>query len=276
MKIADLHIHTTASDGVYSPAEIVGQAIRLGLSTIAITDHDTVGGIASLGNLSDSRIRVIAGIEFSSNCLGEEIHILGYLPDVTHPRLLEMVEHIKVLRRERLLKMLQRLRDKGYPVTLDDLQRATGSALSWGRPHLAKILIEKGYFTTVSEVFDELLSSRGSIFIPRTKPLYTEVIDLMKEIGGISVLAHPGIIKNPKCIEAAIEAGIDGIEVYHPKNHIACREHLLAIAKKHSCLITGGSDFHGMKGRYPEQLGCWTVDASYGDALIERLSRSHR
>lgn len=276
MKTADLHIHTTASDGVYSPREIVEKAILRGISTIAITDHDTVGGIASLMNIRDPRINIIAGIEFSSNCLGEEIHILGYLPDTTAPQLTEMVEHISFLRQERLLKMLTRLQEKGYPITLDDLRRATGSALSWGRPHLAKVLIEKGYFSTVSEVFDELLSSRGSIFIPRTKPLYTEVIDLMKEIGGISVLAHPGIIKNPQCIEAAIAAGIDGIEVYHPRNTIACRDHLLSLAQKHNRLITGGSDFHGMKGRYPEKLGYWTVNAKYGDMLTEALNSRRR
>lgn len=276
MKRADLHIHTTASDGIYSPQAIVSQALARGLSTIAITDHDTIGGIASLGDRYDTSINVISGIEFSSNCLGEEIHILGYLPDVNHPKLIEMVKKISVLRKERLLKMLARLQDKGYPVTLDDLRDATGSALSWGRPHLAKVLIQKGYFTTVSEVFDELLSSRGSIFIPRTKPLYTEVIDLMKEIGGISVLAHPGIIKNQACINAVIEAGIDGIEVYHPKNDIACRQRLSAIAQEHDLLVTGGSDFHGMKGRYPEQLGLWTVEAKYGDRLIQALNGQRR
>lgn len=276
MKTADLHIHTTASDGIYSPSEIVTQAISLGLSTIAITDHDTIGGIASLVDSIDPRINVIAGIEFSSNCLGEEIHILGYLPDLSHPKLSAMVEQISFFRKERLLQMLNRLQDHGYPVTLDDLKRATGSAFSWGRPHLAKILVEKGYFTTVSEVFDELLSSRGSIFIPRTKPLYTEVIDLMKEIDGISILAHPGIIKNPQCIESAIAAGIDGIEVYHPRNPIACRDHLLTLTTKHRLLVTGGSDFHGMKGRYPEQLGRWTVNAKYGDTLIEALHERRR
>lgn len=276
MKTADLHIHTTASDGIYSPQEIISQAIDLGLSTIAITDHDTIGGIASIRHIRDPRLNIVAGIEFSSNCLGEEIHILGYLPNTDNPKLCEMVSRISYLRKERLLKMLSRLQDSGYPITIDDLNHATGSALSWGRPHLAKILIEKGYFSTVSEVFDRLLSSRGSIFIPRTKPLYTEVIDLMKEIGGISILAHPGIIKDPCCIAAAINAGINGIEVYHPKNNIACRKRLLTLAQKHGLLITGGSDFHGMKGRYPETLGQWTIDATYGDTLIKALNEQRR
>ena len=144
MRMADLHIHTTASDGIYSPCEIVEQAIAVGLSAIAITDHDTVGGIMTLDTNKETRINVIAGIEFSCNCLGEEIHILGYMHNVKHPKLLAMVDNISVLRKERLLKMLARLNDRGYAITMDDLHQATGSALSWGRPHLAKILIQKG------------------------------------------------------------------------------------------------------------------------------------
>lgn len=276
MKSADLHIHTTASDGIYSPEEIVEQAITAGLSAIAITDHDTVGGITSLDTDAEQRINIIAGIEFSCNCLGKEIHILGYLRNVKHPKLLAMVDNISVLRKERILKMLARLNERGYSVTTEDLCQATGSALSWGRPHLAKILIQKGYFSTVGEVFDKLLYSGGPIFIPRTKPEYTEVIELMREIGGISILAHPGIIKNPDCITAVLDAGIDGIEVYHPKNTLACRQRLLSIAQERGCIITGGSDFHGMIGRFPEKLGVWNTDISYADTLTEALERQRR
>lgn len=276
MRIADLHIHTTASDGIYSPAEIIEQAVAVGLSTIAITDHDTVGGISTLDTNKEKRVNIIAGIEFSCNCLGEEIHILGYMHDVNHPKLLAMVENISVLRKERLLKMLSRLNDRGYAITMDDLRQATGSALSWGRPHLAKILIRKGYFSTVGEVFEKLLYSGGPVFIPRTKPEYTEVIDLMHEIGGISILAHPGIIKNTQCIDTVLDAGIDGIEIYHPKNDLACRHRLEAIAKDRGCLVTGGSDFHGMKGRYPEKLGEWNTNISYADVLQTRLNMQYR
>ncbi len=276
MRIADLHIHTTASDGIYSPVEIVEQSIVAGLSTIAITDHDTVGGITILDTDAERRINIIAGIEFSCNCLGEEIHILGYMNNVKHPKLLAMVDNISVLRKERLLKMLARLNDRGYAITMDDLHQATGSALSWGRPHLAKILIQKGYFSTVGEVFEKLLYSGGPIFIPRTKPEYTEVIDLMHEIGGISILAHPGIIKNFQCIDTVLDAGIDGIEIYHPKNTLSCRRRLEAIAKDRQCLITGGSDFHGMLGRFPEKLGVWNTNISYADVLQTRLNEQHK
>ncbi len=276
MRMADLHIHTTASDGIYSPCEIVEQAIAVGLSAIAITDHDTVGGIMTLDTNKETRINVIAGIEFSCNCLGEEIHILGYMHNVKHPKLLAMVDNISVLRKERLLKMLARLNDRGYAITMDDLYQATGSALSWGRPHLAKILIQKGYFSTVGEVFEKLLYSGGPVFIPRTKPEYTEVIELMYEIGGISILAHPGIIKNTQCIDAVLNAGIDGIEIYHPKNNLACRRRLEAIAKDRQCMVTGGSDFHGMRGRFPEKLGIWNTNISYADALQARLNEQYR
>lgn len=276
MRVADMHIHTTASDGIYSPQEIVEQAIAAGLSTIAITDHDTVGGIALLDIRAEKRINIVAGIEFSCNCLGEEIHILGYLRDVCHPKLRAMIDNISVLRRERLLKMLARLNERGYAITMDDLAQATGSALSWGRPHLAKILIKKGYFSTVGEVFEKLLYSGGPVFIPRAKPEYTEVIDLMREIEGISILAHPGIIKNPKCITAVLDAGIDGIEVYHPKNNLTCRQQLLAIAEERQCLITGGSDFHGMVARFPEKLGVWNTNISHADMLARALEGQHR
>ncbi len=276
MRIADLHIHTTASDGVYSPCEIVEEAVAVGLSAIAITDHDTVGGITTLDPNKETRINIIAGIEFSCNCLGEEIHILGYMNNVKHPKLLAMVDNISVLRKERLLKMLARLNDRGYAITMDDLLQATGSALSWGRPHLAKILIQKGYFSTVGEVFEKLLYSGGPVFIPRTKPEYTEVIDLMHEIGGISILAHPGIIKNAQCIDAVLNAGIDGIEIYHPKNNLACRRRLETIVRNRQCMVTGGSDFHGMRGRFPEKLGVWSTNISYADALQTRLNEQYR
>lgn len=276
MRMADMHIHTTASDGIYSPQEIIEQAVMAGLASIAITDHDTVGGITSIDTASETRIKIISGIEFSCNCLGEEIHILGYLHDANHPKLRAMVDKISVLRRERLLKMLTRLNERGYSVTMDDLVQATGSALSWGRPHLAKILIGKGYFSTVGEVFEKLLYSGGPVFIPRSKPEYTEVIELMQKIGGVSILAHPGIIKNSDCITAVLDAGIDGIEVYHPKNDLVCRRELLAIAEEKQCLITGGSDFHGMAGRFPEKLGIWNTDISHADALVEALNKQRR
>ncbi|MBP3400521.1 MAG: PHP domain-containing protein [Selenomonadales bacterium] len=276
MRIADLHIHTTASDGIYSPQEIVEQAIAVGLSTIAITDHDTVGGIMSLDIATEKRINIISGIEFSCNCMGEEIHILGYLRDAHHHELHAMLDKISVLRRERLLKMLARLNERGYAITMEDLIQATGLALSWGRPHLAKILIKKGYFSTVGEVFEKLLYSGGPVFIPRAKPEYTEVIELMRQIGGISILAHPGIIKNAECITAVLDAGIDGIEVYHPKNDLACRRELLTVAEARKCLVTGGSDFHGMKGRFPEKLGIWNTDTAYADALMDALKEQRR
>lgn len=271
----DLHIHTTASDGKMSPQDIVAAAVKARLTHIAITDHDTISGLNSLQQTDfpvNKKLSVIPGIELSTDLDHCEVHILGYYIDIRNYQLNERLNHLTQSRLSRVHQMLEKLNNLGYKVTFEEIIKLAGKEnKAVGRPHVARALIERGYFTKVSDVFNKLLHNNGPVYVPHYKLELAEIIELVTNAGGIAVLAHPGLIGNESIVEDIITAGIQGLEVYHPEHDAMQIEKYLHLANKKHLIVTGGSDFHGLPGRFPEQLGVFKVPASLLDELKKKL-----
>ncbi|MCX7779357.1 MAG: PHP domain-containing protein [Negativicutes bacterium] len=259
--IADLHIHTNASDGRLSPAEIVREAEKAGLSHIAITDHDTVAGLDGLHE-QNSSLTIIPGVELNTDLPGHEVHILGYYIDIKNERLQDELGKMAADRLTRTQKMVRKLNELGYAIQYERVQEIAGNAVSIGRPHIAKALHEKHYFSGFDEIFATVLNTNSPAYVPHYKLLPEAAIQLIILAKGIPVLAHPGLIGSNRIVSAMIEAGVQGIEVYHPKHSEQQTNKWLALAKRHSLLVTGGSDYHAIPDRYPSKLGLFTVPST--------------
>lgn len=266
---ADLHIHTTASDGLMNPDEVVRWSSIKRLAAIGITDHDTINGISLAINASSKyKVEIVPGIELSTSLDGEEIHILGYFIDYKKAWFLDILKKIQNSRFERAEKIVYKLNHMGIDVTLEQVINMAGGA-AIGRPHIARAMIEKGYAGSIKEAFKFYIGKDCPAYAERYKLSCGEAIDIIKEIGGISVLAHPGLIKRKANIEKVIALGIEGIEVYHTKHDDGAVKNALDIASSRKLLITGGSDCHGIKRNNEPILGNCTVDYKYVRMLKE-------
>jgi predicted metal-dependent phosphoesterase TrpH len=270
--IADLHIHTTASDGRLSPDEVALKAIEVGLSHIAITDHDTVDGILALSQNLTTKIDIIPGIEFSTDLPHNEVHILGYYIDMTNAALRAQLKLIADDRLTRAERMVEKLAKLGYNINYSRVLEIAGDATTIGRPHVASALLEKGYFPSFQNIFDTLLAKNKPAYVPHYKLSPHNTIDLINQSGGIPVLAHPGLVGDDKIVIDLISHGIQGIEVYHPKHDSSQVIKYERLAKEQQLIITGGSDFHGIPGRFPEKLGEFTIPA---DLVVELQHSAH-
>ena len=268
---ADLHIHTTASDGRFSPQEIFDQARRANLNYIAITDHDTIDGLHYFKSISNTELTVIPGIELNTDQPGCEVHVLGYGIDICNVQLNDELTKMTEDRVIRAQKIINKLTLLGYPVSYNRVLEIAANSRAIGRPHIAKALLEQGYFSTMDEIFNTLLDTNGPAYIPHYKLSPEGAMQLIANAGGIHVLAHPGLIGNDDIVRRLINQGLHGLEVYHPKHTEEQVKTYAEIAEKHGLLITGGSDFHGIPGRFPVQLGLFTIPSLLADTLVRRL-----
>lgn len=257
--LVDLHLHSTFSDGRYTPTELVQEALAKGLAVIALTDHDSWNGVgeaqaaaARLGGL-----RVLTGVELGAQWENDSVHILAYHVDMGCQPLHAKMDEMRHGREQRLEKMLAKLDSLGYHVEVeacDPLNRAVG------RPHVAKALVAKGYFNTVQEVFDALLHRGGPAYVPQPKLAPAEAVALIHQAGGIAVLAHPSELSDSTLPERLLRTvPFDGIEVYHPSADEADQRKWLALARELHLMVGGGSDFHAIPDRFPTELGVWQV-----------------
>ena len=252
--IFDLHIHTNYSDGLFTPEEIVDLAIKKKLNGIAITDHDTIDGIESAmaynNNLIDS-IYIIPGIEFGCIYKNEEVHILGYFIDYKSSKIINLSKELKRNRIDRSLKIIDKLNKIGFKIKMEEIEILTKGGYI-GRPHIAKILVEKGYVNNIYNAFKLYLNRGRPGYVEKKSLNINETIDLIHELNGIAVLAHPGLLKDKTIINYCIEANIDGLEAIHSKHNMKDIEFLLNIGEKNSLIITAGSDCHGhiVNGEY--------------------------
>jgi hypothetical protein len=273
---ADLHIHSTASDGKLSPQAILDQAAATGLSTIALTDHDTVDGLLALRKLpANQAVTLIPGIEFSTDLPANEVHILGYYIDITHPELTSQLQLLADDRLARANRMVNKLNDLGYYISYDQVLEIAGDAASIGRPHVAAALLEAGYFDSMQDVFSKLLAKNSPAYVPHYKLTPQKTIELIKSAGGIPVLAHPGLVESDQIVIDIISLGIQGIEVYHPKHSSDQTAKYLQLATERHLIVTGGSDFHGLSGRFPEQLGEFYIPDQLV-VLLQQMSMHER
>lgn len=243
--LVDLHVHTTASDGKFSPTELVKKAWEGGIRHLAITDHDTVGGVEeALSAAREFHLEVIPGIEISTLEGHQEVHILGYYLDYRNPELVKFCEDIKNARETRAQKIVERLKQLGYPVTMDEVYRKSGPEVI-GRPHIALALMDHGVVDSISDGFEKLLGYGKPAYVPRFKINAETALEVIDRVGGVPVLAHPGQGFPRNELTKLVNAGLKGIEVYHPDNTEEDRRYYFARAKELNLVITGGSDFHG-------------------------------
>ncbi len=270
---SDLHMHTNCSDGLLSPEELVAAAKQAGLGYIAITDHDTVDGICQLyeqGLYPASGIKIIPGIEFSAHHPESEIHILGYNVDIYNRELRDRLNDVVEGRWTRFSNMVEKIQALGYDISETDVLEIADGSTSISRSHVAQAMVKKGYFTSVKDVFDQLLVKGKPAYVSHFRLEPGEIIDLIKNSGGTPVLAHPKLIYNDELVEELLKKGIEGIEAIYPKHDEEDTARYLAMADKYNLLVTGGSDYHGIPGRWPEHIGEFIVEDKYAQELYRQ------
>ncbi len=241
-------MHTTASDGRLTPAALVARAAAAGLTTISVTDHDTVAAIDEVtAAAAPLGIRVIPGIEITSVADGRDVHMLAYLFDKDSPRLTELLINQRALRVSRVREIAARLAAFNMFVDVEQIvaEAASRPGSSVGRPQLARELVRAGLVPSVQEAFDQLLATGKPAFVPRTGPSPATVIDTVHAAGGVASFAHPGVTRRDDLIAPLIERGLDAIEVYHSDHRPEDVTVYRGMATRFRALISGGSDFHG-------------------------------
>lgn len=245
-RFADLHIHTYYSDSTSSPQEVAEQAREKGLSCIAISDHDTLEGIEpTMLEAQKCGIEVIPAIELSSQIDGKDVHMLGYLFDRYNRTLVERIKHMQGTRITRMHEMIEKLRGLGIDNITSEEVNGLAKSDSVGRPHLATLLREKGWVKTTQMAFDKYLADDAPAFVPKFKQTPFEAIDLIRQAGGIAVLAHPMLTCVDELVPQFVSSGLGGIEVYYPGNSEGVTNYYEGLARKHGLVATGGSDAHG-------------------------------
>jgi len=252
-KYIDMHTHSTASDGSYTPHELVQYASEKGLAAIALTDHDTVSGIPELLKSASQvdGLTAVPGVELSINFSNKEIHILGLFIDHTNQPLLELLKEIRDNRNKRNEQIVIKLQLLGYDITFDEVA-ALASGESIGRPHFADLLIRKGYFTERQEVFDAVLKRGRGAYCHRVLPTLERALNTIHQAGGLAIWAHPVYRKKNersyvrKTLKYMSRFGIDGVETYYPLYSEWQHQMLREVAGDMEILDCGGSDFHGL------------------------------
>ncbi len=267
----DLHLHTTASDGIYDAGQIARLVQRASVTFFSITDHDTMDALPQASNAAyDRGLAFLPGVEISTEG-DDEVHILGYGVRHDDEALLSCFRQAAEDRKNRILGMAEKLECLGLPLPLDDVLARAGSSL--GRPHLARAMMEQGYVDSVQQAFDQYLGKGRPAYLPRTTMTAAQAVSLLRDRGAVPVLAHPGLIHWPlerllPMLKVWQEAGLMGIEVYHPANQ-GNYPYWDRLARQRGLLVTGGSDFHdgtSSHGQIGETADSWPAGNVCGDA----------
>ncbi len=241
---ADLHLHTTFSDGTYTPAQVVDLAQRSGLSAIAITDHDTLGGIEPARQAAPDSLEVIAGVEITTEFRGKELHLLGYFFDPDNVPLGLALDHLRFERVGRFHEMVKRLRDLGVPIEEAAITRL-GDVTTLGRPHLASLIVQAKKATTMREAFQRYLGDHARATVPKTRLPIADAIALLRGAGGVASWAHPVYDCTKEILLDLKQLGLAAIEAEYPAIRTSRCKELTQWAAELGLGITGGSDCHG-------------------------------
>jgi predicted metal-dependent phosphoesterase TrpH len=272
--VIDLHLHTTASDGDCAPADLVQRAWRAGLRTIAVTDHDTVAGVAEARRAGQPLgMRVIVGTEVTAVHAEKDVHVLGYFVDPDSPDLLAFLAEQRDARVERVHAMGRRLAALGCPIDVDALLAPFArSGRAVGRPAVAKALIAAGHVASIGEAFDRFIGPDAGAFVPRRGASPEDVVGVIHHAGGLASIAHPGPSARDHLIPPMVEAGLDAIEAYHTDHDAETVARYVTMARACGLAVSGGSDFHG-EGRHPRPtLGIVTLPPEELERLVERIA----
>ncbi len=266
----DLHVHSTVSDGRLSPADIVYKAVELGVTIIALADHDSVDGIAPAPAAAEAfpQLKVIPAVEISTDVAQGEVHVLGYFIDYTDHKLGAKLERFRNSREERAQGMIDKLRGFGINIDWQRVQEIAGSG-SIGRPHIAQAMLEKGYIGSFKEAFDRYISRNGPAYVEREKMTPSEAVELILQAKGLPLLAHPFTVNAPETMVAElVTAGLVGIETYYAGHTDSEINKLLVLAAKHNLIATGGTDFHGLDIDTDTVIGGVDVPVESAERLI--------
>jgi predicted metal-dependent phosphoesterase TrpH len=268
---ADLHLHTIFSDGTFTPEELVSHAKHKALTTISLTDHDTLEGCARARAACESAgIEFISGTELTGEHDGHEVHMLGYFLDETNERLAREIEQFQKVRQERIVKMVEKINERGVPLQLEAVHEIA-RCKSPGRPHVARALVEQGFCSSFQDAFERFLKKHKPAWVPKCRISVEHSIDLIHEACGLAVLAHPGIVGIDRYIPYFKALGMDGIECFHSRHSSGDTEWYLEVAGKNDLLVTGGSDCHGYNKDEP-LIGGVKLEQKYLDAMKEKVS----
>lgn len=253
----DLHCHTTASDGLLTPWELVKAASECGLKAVGITDHDTMSGWEEAEKAGDYfGVDILRGIELNTDWSGIEVHILGYELDPNNTMLQEKLSALRDARFNRMYSILEKLQELGIDIQESEINSiARGESV--GRPHIAQALVNRGVVSTIKEAFDTYIGSEGPAYVPRYKLSPEEGIALVRAAAGVAILAHPGVHALGKGVPQWIKAGLQGVEVSHSEHSIEDEARCRKLAENHNLIMTGGSDFHGEARKPGIHIGDW-------------------
>ena len=277
----DLHCHSTASDGTLAPAQVVALAVRNCLSALALTDHDTVAGIPEAADAArEAGLDFLAGIEISCDVpKPATMHLLGYGVDPHSPALLGMTRRLIDARNARNPRIIRKLNELGVAITMTEVEAEAGGDVV-GRPHIAAVLVRKGYASSTRQAFDKFLGQGGAAYFDKERPSSKQAIGLVRQSGGVPVLAHPVQLRteNDAQLERIIkdlkDLGLGGLEVIHSDHDAALVEKYSRLADRYGLLKTGGSDFHGTN-KSQIDLGAANdrrIPREFFDALVDRVA----
>ncbi|HRK35962.1 MAG TPA: PHP domain-containing protein [Candidatus Hydrogenedentes bacterium] len=265
---ADLHLHTLYSDGSDTPERVVERAMEAGVSALAITDHDTVEGVAAAAEAAKrAGLRFLSGTELSAHFDHGDVHILGLGVQIDAPPLLESLDRMRASRAQRAERILERLAARGMPISLD----ATAHDGVVGRMHIAQALLAAGHVKSVQQAFDKFLQRGKPGYVAQVKMECATAIDVIHAAGGLAFIAHPGIGAPKRKLSSLLEMPFDGLEAYHSKHSPGLSEMLSQLALDRGLLITGGSDCHGeVKGK--AEMGRVRLPLHYFDRICDALA----
>ena len=247
----DLHTHTNFSDGTDSPTQLINKALAAGISVIGLTDHDSVSGWQEATAALRPGISLVPGAEISCQTLdGISVHILGLLFDSQNVELMKTMEETRMNRHGRMAKIIARINEAGIDITMDDVLEQLSDGATLGRPHLADALVKKGVVASRDEAFTQMLHNKSKYYVSHYSPTPEVAIKLIKDAGGVSVIAHPmashrGRTISSETFGSLIKAGLDGIEVDHRDHSPEEKNQLIELARDNNLVMTGASDYHG-------------------------------
>jgi predicted metal-dependent phosphoesterase TrpH len=271
---ADLHVHSNASDGTDSPAEVMRRAALAGLDAVALTDHDTVAGHAQARQARPDALTLVPGMELSGQLDGHSLHLLAYLFDPRHPELAEQTQAIRADRELRARAMVRALTDLGVAISWEQVAAIAGTGVV-GRPHIARALVASGAIAEPGQAFTrDWIGAGGRAYVERYALDAVRAIRLVRAAGGVTVLAHPRAgrdwVISDEQIAALAAAGLAGVEVFHPDQPESQRASLLGLSRDLGLVATGGSDDHGRLTGH--RIGCEVTAADAYDALVSQAA----